>query len=184
MGRGLRNAVRYASRGRAPSAAAGIFFFFKQKPAYDITEGDWSSDVCSSDLHGYDEDGATCPLGGAVTGFAKAYRKEQPDTLVKAVDFAVSRKTAALADLLAEETLRDPGCVEVGYHDGRRWGVALAEQPFGDGDGAELGTGTTFVVTGAAGSIVSAITADLATASHGTFHLLDLTPAPDPADAD
>src|SRR5213595_3997204 len=28
------------------------FFFFKQKTAYEITEGDWSSDVCSSDLHG------------------------------------------------------------------------------------------------------------------------------------
>ena len=26
------------------------FFFFKQKTAYEITTGDWSSDVCSSDL--------------------------------------------------------------------------------------------------------------------------------------
>src|SRR5213595_1738324 len=26
------------------------FFFFKQKTAYELTEGDWSSDVCSSDL--------------------------------------------------------------------------------------------------------------------------------------
>src|SRR5213079_3511880 len=27
-----------------------FFFFFKQKTAYEITTGDWSSDVCSSDL--------------------------------------------------------------------------------------------------------------------------------------
>src|SRR5216117_2689240 len=27
-----------------------IFFFFKQKTAYEIRKGDWSSDVCSSDL--------------------------------------------------------------------------------------------------------------------------------------
>src|SRR6059036_2000457 len=27
-----------------------VFFFFKQKTAYEITYGDWSSDVCSSDL--------------------------------------------------------------------------------------------------------------------------------------
>src|SRR6186997_523353 len=27
-----------------------LFFFFKQKTAYEITTGDWSSDVCSSDL--------------------------------------------------------------------------------------------------------------------------------------
>ena len=29
-----------------------MFFFFKQKTAYEIGTGDWSSDVCSSDLKG------------------------------------------------------------------------------------------------------------------------------------
>ena len=29
------------------------FFFFKQKTAYEIGTGDWSSDVCSSDLGGH-----------------------------------------------------------------------------------------------------------------------------------
>src|SRR5213596_3883631 len=29
-----------------------LFFFFKQKTAYEIRPCDWSSDVCSSDLHG------------------------------------------------------------------------------------------------------------------------------------
>src|SRR3546814_18843699 len=28
----------------------GLFFFFKQKTAYDMRISDWSSDVCSSDL--------------------------------------------------------------------------------------------------------------------------------------
>src|SRR5216117_4582469 len=27
-----------------------FFFFFKQKTAYELRKGDWSSDVCSSDL--------------------------------------------------------------------------------------------------------------------------------------
>ena len=27
-----------------------LSFFFKQKTAYEIMSGDWSSDVCSSDL--------------------------------------------------------------------------------------------------------------------------------------
>src|ERR1051325_3627324 len=31
-------------------AGAIFLFFFKQKTAYEITYGDWSSDVCSSDL--------------------------------------------------------------------------------------------------------------------------------------
>ena len=29
-----------------------VFFFFKQKTAYEIVDCDWSSDVCSSDLLG------------------------------------------------------------------------------------------------------------------------------------
>src|SRR3546814_3188365 len=29
-----------------------FFFFFKQKTAYEMRISDWSSDVCSSDLHG------------------------------------------------------------------------------------------------------------------------------------
>ena len=135
--------------------------------------------------HGYDEAGAFAPLGGAVTGFAKAYRREQAEVLVKAVDFPASRKTASLADALIEETRRDPGAVEVGRADGRRWTVGLREVAFGDGAGGlTLGSESVFVVTGAAGSIVSAIVADLAAASGGTFHLLDLSPEPDPADAD
>src|SRR3546814_5720071 len=30
----------------------GVFFFFKQKTAYEMRISDWSSDVCSSDLDG------------------------------------------------------------------------------------------------------------------------------------
>src|SRR3546814_5856689 len=30
-----------------------LFFFFKQKTAYEMRISDWSSDVCSSDLLGY-----------------------------------------------------------------------------------------------------------------------------------
>ena len=33
-----------------------LFFFFKQKTAYEIRPRDWSSDVCSSDLDGETED--------------------------------------------------------------------------------------------------------------------------------
>jgi NAD(P)-dependent dehydrogenase (short-subunit alcohol dehydrogenase family) len=135
--------------------------------------------------HGYDDDGAKAPLGGAVTGFVKAYGRERPDVLVKAVDFPDTRKTAALADALIEETLRDPGAVEIGRASGRRWTVGLREVAFGDGSGGmTLGSQTVFAVTGAAGGIVSAIVADLAKASGGTFHLIDLTPEPDPSDPD
>src|ERR1051325_12076926 len=35
---------------RCTASCVLFFFFFKQKTAYEITYGDWSSDVCSSDL--------------------------------------------------------------------------------------------------------------------------------------
>src|SRR3546814_5329845 len=34
---------------------AVVFFFFKQKTAYEMRISDWSSDVCSSDLGGVSE---------------------------------------------------------------------------------------------------------------------------------
>ncbi|HEU5103287.1 MAG TPA: beta-ketoacyl synthase N-terminal-like domain-containing protein, partial [Roseiflexaceae bacterium] len=134
-------------------------------------------------LHGYGADGATAPLGGAVVGFTKAYKRERADVLVKAVDFEPTRKTAEPAEALIAETLTDPGVVEVGYRDGLRYSVTLEERPAVDGQpGMQLGNDTVFVVTGAAGGITSAIVGDLAAASGGTFYLLDLAPAPAPND--
>ncbi len=134
--------------------------------------------------HGYDVAGATSVMGGAVTGFTKALARERADALVKVVDFEPSRKTTALAELLVSETLRDPGAVEIGHADELRWTVGLAEREADPDPARALTNATTFVVTGAAGSIVAAITADLASASGGTFHLLDLVPEPAPDDPD
>jgi acyl transferase domain-containing protein/NAD(P)-dependent dehydrogenase (short-subunit alcohol dehydrogenase family)/acyl carrier protein len=134
-------------------------------------------------LHGYEDAGAFAPLGGGVTGFTKAYKRERPDALVKAVDFGPEMASADVARLLIEETLQDPGTVEIGYRDGLRWTIGVEEQLL-SGTGLTLDRNSVFVVTGAAGSIVSAITADLATASGGTFYLLDVAPEPDPANPD
>src|SRR5216117_4266846 len=41
-----------------------VFFFFKQKTAYEIRKGDWSSDVCSSDLRCGRVDRACCSAAG------------------------------------------------------------------------------------------------------------------------
>jgi hypothetical protein len=57
---------------------------------------------------GYDPDGAASPLGGAVTGFTKAYKREKTDVLVMAVDFPAGGKAAALAS--PQGQARGPGC--------------------------------------------------------------------------
>ena len=130
--------------------------------------------------HGYSDEGASAPLGGAVTGFTKAYKREYLGTLVKAVDFALSRTSDEAAESLVAETLLDPGVVEVGYHDGLRLSVGFEERPAADGQpGLALSPATVYLVTGAAGGITSAIVADLAGAGQGgSFYLLDLTPEP------
>ncbi len=134
---------------------------------------------------GYDDAGAFAPLGGAVAGFTKTYKRERTDALVKSVDFEGGRNAAEVANAILEETLRDPGAVEIGYKNGLRWTVGLHEQPPVSGQlGLTLDQDSVFVITGAAGSIVSAITADLAAASGGTFYLLDLVPTPDPNNPD
>jgi len=135
--------------------------------------------------HGYDEAGAVAPIGGAVVGFAKTYKRERPEATVKAVDFATAAKPAEVAQLLVQETLHDPGAVEVGYKKNLRWAIGLEERSAADGQhGLTLNRNSVFLITGAAGSIVSAITADLAAASGGTFYLLDLVPEPDPSNPD
>ena len=135
-------------------------------------------------LHGQTDDGATAPLGAAVAGFTKSYKREQPEALAKVVDFAPVADAARVAEALLAETLTDPGIVEVGHHDGSRWTVTLEEQPAADGQpGLTLDKDSIFVVTGAAGGITSAIVADLAAASGGTFVLLDLVAEPARDDA-
>ena len=103
----------------------------------------------------------------------------QGKPLVKVVDVTGSAEPGAVADALVEETLGDPGTVEIGRENGNRLGIALVEEPAADGHpGLTLGKETVFLVTGAAGGITSAIVADLAAASGGTFWLLDLVTPP------
>ncbi|HET8979037.1 MAG TPA: SDR family NAD(P)-dependent oxidoreductase [Solirubrobacteraceae bacterium] len=134
--------------------------------------------------HGYDAAGATSVLGGAVSGFTKALARERDHTLVKVVDFSAGAGPEDIAAMLITETHRDPGTVEVGHADDLRWSVGLIDEPAEPVEVAPLGAGDVVLVTGAAGSIVSHVIADLAAASGATFHLFDLAPAPDPADPD
>ena len=67
-------------------------------------------------------------------GFTKAYKRECMEALVKAVDFEPACAASDLAQALIEETLCDPGAMEIGYKNGQRWTVGLQEQPAADGE--------------------------------------------------
>src|SRR5690348_17426965 len=44
-----------------PQLSVSIFFFFSSRRRHTRWTGDWSSDVCSSDLNGYPDGGETIP---------------------------------------------------------------------------------------------------------------------------
>ena len=74
-------------------------FFFKQKTAYEIKECDWSSDVCSSDLHlgkGLDYvfskgDEVVCEVKGVRIGNIKTGEAEPLNKLEHTYEAEVSR---------------------------------------------------------------------------------------------
>ncbi|MBN1373363.1 MAG: SDR family oxidoreductase [Anaerolineaceae bacterium] len=134
-------------------------------------------------LHGCGPDGASAPLGGLVSGFAKALAWERPGTLVKVVDFNPQMPDGDLAGLLLRETLNDPGAVEVGWDGDLRFTLALAERPADEGH-FELPEGSVFVVSGGSGGITGPILVDLARATRGKFYLLSRTPLPERNSAD
>lgn len=135
-------------------------------------------------LHGYGEETSVAPLGGAVAGFTKAYAWEHRGTLVKVVDFTTTAHDREIAEMLLEETLRDPGVVEIGREGEQRFSISLMEQELPGENPAQLKKGSVFLVTGGAGGICVPIVADLARASQGVFYLTGRSPLPDHTDPD
>jgi NAD(P)-dependent dehydrogenase (short-subunit alcohol dehydrogenase family)/acyl carrier protein len=135
-------------------------------------------------LHGYSAAGAIAPFGGAVSGFAKAVARERAGAFVKVVDFEKGASAAFISTTLIEETLRDPGTLEVGWENGLRYGIALVEEERPAEANFELKPGSVFLVSGGASGIIRPIVADLVGATRGTFYLLDKAALPEVNNAD
>src|SRR3546814_12424113 len=88
-----------------------VFFFFKQKTAYEMRISDWSSDVCSSDLTGLvraDEDGRQIRLDPRVAAFLEGEPACPPEIARLTVDPA---QGAAPAECLEEGLARHPAAL-------------------------------------------------------------------------
>src|SRR3546814_17799499 len=81
-----------------------VFFFFKQKTAYEMRISDWSSDVCSSDLLSRDEgslaptrdrkEGSWWALTGSNRRPSRCKRDALPTDLSAPPDVAISGRCA------------------------------------------------------------------------------------------
>jgi NAD(P)-dependent dehydrogenase (short-subunit alcohol dehydrogenase family) len=135
-------------------------------------------------LHGYTAQGATAPMGGAVCGFTKALALERPDSFAKVVDFAIGVPQASVAGHLIEETLADPGVVEVGWEDDRRFSIALIEKDLPSQKLEFPDKSSVFLVTGGSGGIIAPVVTDMAKNCGGTFYLVGIEHLPERDDAD
>src|SRR3546814_17874472 len=81
--------------------------FFKQKTAYEMRISDWSSDVCSSDLHWPGTGVAALPYAGASVraGLIRAARVARPDPTVLA---GAAEAASSSPGQLSSETLAPP----------------------------------------------------------------------------
>src|SRR3546814_9495613 len=101
-----------------------VFFFFKQKTAYDMRISDWSSDVCSSDLKGI-EGAVDDPPHESLAAFVRRLRHPLPRHGAAGKDDAARRQ--GLAAHLYDPTVRTVMLEGVGLRAGDH-GIALFRQ--------------------------------------------------------
>src|SRR3546814_7834682 len=87
-----------------------MFFFFKQKTAYEMRISDWSSDVCSSDLARVEQPGVgavqavlTLLSVTETVGLSQRAVPGMPDAAVGMLDVQIDRN---LADVVRSEERR------------------------------------------------------------------------------
>ena len=124
-------------------------------------------------LHGFMN--PSNPLGGAVSGFTKAYSRERRGILVKVVDFEVNANAEFVTKCLLQETLYDPASLEVGREGELRFGISILDQVAETNEGSKFPDKSVFVVSGGTGGITGAVIEDLAKRSKGSFYLLSRT---------
>lgn len=123
-------------------------------------------------------------MGGAVSGFTKAIALERPDSFAKVVDFAIDAPAATIAGRLIDETLADPGVVEVGWEEDRRFSIALIEKDLPSQKMEFPDKSSVYLVTGGSGGIIAPVVTDLAQNCGGTFYLVGVEHLPDRNDPD
>jgi NAD(P)-dependent dehydrogenase (short-subunit alcohol dehydrogenase family) len=140
--------------------------------------------VCATRLGGLHGYGAlpAGTLGGGTSGFAKALRRERAGSFVKVVDFEQEVKPSKAAGHLVDETLRDPGVVEVGWKGGQRFTLGLVDEPLPSQANFDLPAGSVYLVSGGTGGITGPVVLNLARIDRGTFYLLGRTPLPSRSD--
>ncbi len=118
---------------------------------------------------------AANPLGGGISGFLKALRRERPGSLVKTIDFGGKSTAAGIARVMVAETLLDGENGEIGYEGDLRFGITLQPGNERAVQSPDTMEGNVFIVSGGSGGITASVVLDLAGKTRGKFYLLGRT---------
>src|SRR3546814_10310681 len=88
-----------------------VFFFFKQKTAYEMRISDWSSDVCSSDLVKLDYGNGTLRLTTRQSFQLHGIIKSNLKRTMQAINACLLDTIAACGDVSSEERRVGKECV-------------------------------------------------------------------------
>ena len=132
----------------------------------------------SGGLHGYDLSNEQLSLTGALSGFSKSLSREQPETLVKVIDFEIGAYPDVVVDRLLAELERDPDLVEVGWLGDERYTIQALPEKRGGHENLTLEETTVYLVSGGAGGITIPVVKDLASRTGGKFVLFGRTEPP------
>src|SRR3546814_9265854 len=100
-----------------------LFFFFKQKTAYEMRISDWSSDVCSSDLARFDHPHDADKLGRRQAIIERRRDAARPDRAEERLQVAVRiEREDADAILLADAEATEQARTAPGRSEERRVG--------------------------------------------------------------
>src|SRR3546814_5589337 len=91
-----------------------VFFFFKQKTAYEMRISDWSSDVCSSDLPSRSGAGKAAEAAAA-SRWSAAVLAAASAAAFSAVSSAAARAAAAAAASSEEHTSELQSLMRISY---------------------------------------------------------------------
>jgi acyl transferase domain-containing protein/NAD(P)H-dependent flavin oxidoreductase YrpB (nitropropane dioxygenase family)/NAD(P)-dependent dehydrogenase (short-subunit alcohol dehydrogenase family) len=163
------------SRAEIAVAVKSLFAAVQRLQPRLVRDGLVAAVSFNSVVFAYDRNGQPVhPAFAGMAGLLKTVAREIPEARVKMVDLAAEDPGAALdeaADALAAEIGGPDRRVEVGYRNGRRFGLRLLPAAPAE-DGALIADGDTVLVTGGARGITFAILQGLAARWRGELVVL------------
>ncbi len=125
------------------------------------------------------------PGQGGIPGFLKTLQEEYPNFLIKSIDLCLDEPAGQLTNQILAEIAADDDVIEVGYKDGKRYGLELVRTNLETRKNSlNLDSSMVILITGGARGITAEVALDLAQRYQPTLILAGLSPPPPEREAE